>query len=142
MVMPGFVAQMPKGDSSRESSVVAGMHEQTCTPTYKTGNWPAYDEALERRASLTIWFDPEMSWEAVPSGKRGRQQTYSGEGDQKTVRGTVSPTNAIWTRLTMTGEGRPGNMPVACFSPERAEPRASSVWPFGRRPASSRASCA
>ena len=111
-------------------------------PTYKTGNWPAYDEALERRASLTIWFDPEMSLEAVPSGKRGRQQTYSDEEDQETVRATVSPTNAIRTRLTMTGEGRPGNMPVAWFSPERAEPRASSVWPFGRRPASSRASCA
>jgi hypothetical protein len=29
--MKGFVAQMPRGDSSRESSVVAGMHEQTYT---------------------------------------------------------------------------------------------------------------
>jgi len=46
-------------------------------PTYKTRNWPAYNEALKRRASLTIWFDPEMSWDAAPSGKRGRQQTYS-----------------------------------------------------------------
>ena len=24
-----------------------------------------------------IWFDPEMSWEATPTGRRGRQQTYS-----------------------------------------------------------------
>ena len=62
------------------------MHEQTYPPTYKTGNWPAYDEALERRASLTIWFDPGMSWEASPSGTRGRQQTHSGEEVQKTVR--------------------------------------------------------
>jgi hypothetical protein len=23
------------------------------------------------------WFDPEMVWEATPSGRRGRQQTYS-----------------------------------------------------------------
>jgi hypothetical protein len=46
-------------------------------PTYKTRNWPAYNEALKRRGSLTIWFDPEMIWEAVPSGRRGRQQTYS-----------------------------------------------------------------
>ena len=45
--------------------------------TYKTRNWPAYNEALKRRGSLTIWFDPEMSWEATPSGKRGRQQAYS-----------------------------------------------------------------
>ena len=34
-------------------------------------------EALKRRGSLTIWFDPEMSWDAAPTGRRGRQQTYS-----------------------------------------------------------------
>jgi hypothetical protein len=45
--------------------------------TYKTRNWPAYNEALERRGSLTIWFDPAMSWDAAPTGKRGRQRTYS-----------------------------------------------------------------
>ena len=42
-------------------------------PTYKTRNWPAYNEALKRRGSLTIWFDPAMTWGAVPTGKRGRQ---------------------------------------------------------------------
>ena len=47
------------------------------TPTYKTMNWPAYNEALKRRGSLTIWFDPEMSWDGAPTGRRGRQQTYS-----------------------------------------------------------------
>lgn len=46
-------------------------------PTYKTTNWPAYNEALKRRGSLSIWFDPEMIWDATPSGKRGRQQSYS-----------------------------------------------------------------
>lgn len=46
-------------------------------PTYKTRNWPAYNEALKRRGSLTFWFDPEIIWEAEPSGRRGRQQTYS-----------------------------------------------------------------
>lgn len=95
-------------------------------PTYKTGNWPAYNEALMRRASLTIWFDPEMSWEATPSGKRGRQQAYSDI--------------AIQACLTMKGEGRPGNAPVARFSPERAEPRAVSVCPFSGRLGLSRAS--
>ncbi len=45
--------------------------------TYKTTNWPAYNEALKRRGSLTIWFDPEINWDAAPNGKRGRQQTYS-----------------------------------------------------------------
>jgi hypothetical protein len=46
-------------------------------PTYKTSNWPAYNDALKRRGSLTIWFDPEMIWEAKPTGKRGRQPSYS-----------------------------------------------------------------
>ncbi len=31
---------------------------------YKTRNWRACNEALQRRGSLTIWFDPEMTWEA------------------------------------------------------------------------------
>ena len=45
-------------------------------PTYKTRNWPAYNESLKRRGSLTIWFDPAMIWEAPPTGKRGRQRDY------------------------------------------------------------------
>ena len=43
------------------------------SPTCKTRNWPAYNKALKRRGSLTIWFDPTMTWEAAPTGKRGRQ---------------------------------------------------------------------
>ncbi|GHE04199.1 hypothetical protein GCM10008024_30520 [Allgaiera indica] len=42
-----------------------------------------------------------MNWEAAPSGRRGRQQSFSGEEDQKTVRGTVFLTNAIQTCLSM-----------------------------------------
>ena len=51
-----------------------------CRPTplaYKTRNWPAYNAALKRRGSLTIWFDPTMIWEAAPTGNRGRQPDYS-----------------------------------------------------------------
>lgn len=48
------------------------------TPTtYKTKNWSDYNRALKKRGSLSIWFDAEMTWEAKPSGKRGRQQIYS-----------------------------------------------------------------
>ena len=48
------------------------------TPTTcKTTNWSDYNTALKQRGSLSIWFDAEMAWEAQPSGKRGRQQTYS-----------------------------------------------------------------
>ena len=34
---------------------------------YKTQNWPSYNEALKRRGSLTIWFDPAMAWAAKPT---------------------------------------------------------------------------
>ena len=46
-------------------------------PTYKTTNWPAYNQALKQRGSLTVWFDPSMQWDALPSGRRGRQRAYS-----------------------------------------------------------------
>lgn len=38
-------------------------------PTYKTRNWPSYNEALKRRESLTIWFDLDMAW---PGSRRSR----------------------------------------------------------------------
>ena len=44
---------------------------------YKTKNWPEYDKALKARGSLTVWLDKEMTWQAPPTGKRGRQQQYS-----------------------------------------------------------------
>ena len=48
------------------------------TPTkYKTRNWADYNFSLKQRGSLSIWFDPQMVWEAEASGRRGRQQTYS-----------------------------------------------------------------
>jgi hypothetical protein len=44
---------------------------------YKTTNWSSYNEALKRRGSLSIWFDPEMVWRPPPNGKRGRQPQFS-----------------------------------------------------------------
>tara|TARA_R100001224_G_C4007485_1_gene144958 strand:- start:146 stop:1078 length:933 start_codon:yes stop_codon:yes gene_type:complete len=44
---------------------------------YKTTNWSAYNEALRQRGSLTIWFDPDMVWRPPPTGKRGRQPSFS-----------------------------------------------------------------
>ena len=46
-------------------------------PSYKTKNWPAYNEALKKRGSLTIWFDADMGWVPRPTGKQGRQRLYS-----------------------------------------------------------------
>ena len=42
-----------------------GRMSRPTPPTYKTRNWPAYNEALKRRGSLTIWFDPGMIWDGV-----------------------------------------------------------------------------
>ncbi len=44
---------------------------------YKTTNWSAYNDALKRRGSLELWFDPEMVRVPPPGGKRGRQQRFS-----------------------------------------------------------------
>ena len=44
---------------------------------YKTTNWAAYNAALKARGSLTIWLNRDMQWFAAPSGKRGRQRTFS-----------------------------------------------------------------
>ena len=44
---------------------------------YRTLHWAEYNLSLKQRGSLSIWFDPQMAWEAEASGLRGRQQTYS-----------------------------------------------------------------
>ena len=36
-------------------------------------NWPAWNKAVKRRGPLTIWFDPAMTREPAPTGKRDRQ---------------------------------------------------------------------
>ncbi len=46
-------------------------------PIYRTKNWPEYNRALKQRGSLTIWFSPDVTWKAAPTGKRGRQPRYS-----------------------------------------------------------------
>jgi hypothetical protein len=44
---------------------------------YRTKNWKAYNAALKARGALTLWLDRDMQWLAKPSGKRGRQRTFS-----------------------------------------------------------------
>jgi len=44
---------------------------------YRTKKWPDCNEALKRRGSLTIWFDPDMVWKPLPNGKRGWQPSFS-----------------------------------------------------------------
>ena len=107
-------------DSLYESSVIAEGMSSWAPTKYKTKNWSSYNDSLKQRGSLSIWFDPEMVWTPPPNGKRGRQQQFSDAG--------------IQTCLTLKGEGRLGNMPLACFSPEREEPRACLGWSPLRAP--------
>src|SRR3954471_4804792 len=46
---------------------------------YQVKNWGEYDQALQQRGSLTLWVTPEAlaSWQALPTGKRGRSRYYS-----------------------------------------------------------------
>lgn len=44
---------------------------------YRTTNWKEYNAALKARGDLTMWLNEGMQWYAAPSGKRGRNQTFS-----------------------------------------------------------------
>lgn len=44
---------------------------------YRTTNWSDYNASLKRRGSLSVWFDPEMSWQAERAVKRGHPETFS-----------------------------------------------------------------
>jgi IS5 family transposase len=44
---------------------------------YKTTNWPTYNAALKSRGALMIWLDPTLKWAAEPTGRRGRNPTFS-----------------------------------------------------------------
>jgi len=47
------------------------------SPCYRTTNWSSYNEALQKRGSLLVWFDRDMAWFADRCGKRGRPETSS-----------------------------------------------------------------
>ncbi len=46
---------------------------------YRVRNWGEYDQALQQRGSLTVWFTPEAiaAWHPAPTGKQGRARSYS-----------------------------------------------------------------
>jgi DDE family transposase len=46
---------------------------------HRVTNWAAYDAALRRRGSLTVWFSEEAiaAWRAEPRTTRGGQPHYS-----------------------------------------------------------------
>src|SRR3954471_21368015 len=46
---------------------------------YRVKNWREYDQALQKRGSLTLWVTPEAiaAWRPPPTGRRGRARRYS-----------------------------------------------------------------
>jgi hypothetical protein len=101
------------------------------TPTtYKTQNWAEYNFSLKQRGSLSIWFDPEMTLEAAPSGRRGRQQTYSDAAIQACLTLKVlfslplqaddrfcgEPAKACWVGLVSAGLQLPVSQSKNIFS--------------------------
>src|SRR3954468_22829940 len=54
-------------------------HHKFPKAPYRVSNWHEYDQALQDRGSLTVWFTPEAvaAWQAPPTGRRGRSPLYS-----------------------------------------------------------------
>ena len=57
----------------------AGRRHHIPRPKPRVTNWAAYDAALCRRGSLTVWFTEEAiaSWRAAPRTTPGGQPRYS-----------------------------------------------------------------
>lgn len=65
---------------NREKSFIQGYGRgMSSSPKarYQVTNWPAYNRSLCHRASLTIWFDPQMAWYASKNGQKGRNPIFS-----------------------------------------------------------------
>lgn len=64
-------------DSSCESSVVAGPHDQPHPAELRDQELAALHEALKQRGSLSIWFDPDIVWVPPPTGIAARRDTLN-----------------------------------------------------------------
>ncbi len=80
---------------------------------YKTTNWSEYNQALRQRGAFTIWFDPQMQWSATPTGKKGRQPTYTDiaiqfalTDDTKPVPTGFTPNTRFHSKLFANGSPR------------------------------------
>ena len=78
----GFVAQIGCGIHVANPVSYQKVMSNWSPTKYKNTNWSSYNDSLKRRGSLSIWFDPEMTWVPPPSGKPGRQQSFSDEAIQ------------------------------------------------------------
>ena len=89
-----------------------GLHEQAITRPLSHDELVQLQRVAAQAGTLLMWVDKDMAWRAPRDGRPGRPPTFSDA--------------AVQFCLSIKGEGRPGNAPVARFSPERAEPRTGS----------------
>lgn len=74
MVRGTLLRKWSRRDSQSEGSLVAGWYEQAAPCNLSND---AYNMALKKRGSLTVWFDLTMTWEGQTPGGRGRRPSYS-----------------------------------------------------------------
>jgi hypothetical protein len=86
------------------------------TPTtYKTRNWAEYNLSLKQRGSLSVWFDPEMSWEAEASGRRGRQQAVSAKSQKPKAKAAL---HDIWQAETKVDAEKAFDLFIKTYEPK------------------------
>ena len=106
---------------------------------YRTSNWKSYNVALKSRGSLTVWLDRDMQWLAQPSGKTGRNPTFSDAAVQfcLTIKGLFGlplrqATGFVHSLLQLSGL----EWPVPDYSTLcRRQKRISIVIPYRLQPA-------
>jgi hypothetical protein len=109
----------PVRDSFCESSVIAGLDEQTEHTDLLNLNWPACSRALKRRGSLAIWFDPDLMWAAKLNGKPGWLPVYSDAAVQTCLTMKVLFGMARRVRRELVAVGRSG---LECARLQYSEP--------------------
>ncbi len=102
---------------------------------YRMANWTDGNAALRKRGSLSVWFDPEMVWQA---GKPGRPETFSDAAIQtcltlKVLFGLpLRQTVGLVESLIQTGGARlAGSRPFDAMSPTGADRSTGPVSQIG-----------
>lgn len=86
----GLVVQMRLGGHGANPACSPGSMSGAAKTGCKSPNLHSYIQALKQRGSLTVWFDPEMQLGAVPSGRRGRRQAFSGKAEPELIRACLT----------------------------------------------------
>jgi hypothetical protein len=69
----------PSTSQSHSSASTMPTRSDATKPVYRIRNWKAYNDALVRRGSLTLWVEPETleAWRHRGPAQRGAQFQFS-----------------------------------------------------------------